>query len=222
MSIEPIFGSLVLLCWEFEEAPSSLTMLAAWSYEASRISFTWPWRGTKYSSIRIWRYEGLYRSPILIPVPFPVLLLSTWSLLDPAQDLSPGLYLPTFPAWGQHFPFFPPACLCLISILSLNSTLQSCPLGPMPPHHHPVALVPPHIPASYLLPALSPLPREHLSLFLVLPLKPCCEPCLPPFPPTYQEFHLGIGITFIDMNVGNVKEVDRRSFDLTTPYRIFR
>lgn len=37
-----------------------------------------------------------------------------------------------------------------------------------------------------------------------------------------EEFHLGIGITFIDMNVGNVKEVDRRSFDLTTPYRIFR
>lgn len=36
-----------------------------------------------------------------------------------------------------------------------------------------------------------------------------------------EEFHLGIGITFIDMNVGNVKEVDRRSFDLTTPYRIF-
>lgn len=37
-----------------------------------------------------------------------------------------------------------------------------------------------------------------------------------------EEFHLGIGITFIDMNVGNVKEVDRRGFDLTTPYRIFR
>ncbi|XP_029411763.1 arf-GAP with Rho-GAP domain, ANK repeat and PH domain-containing protein 1 isoform X2 [Nannospalax galili] len=36
-----------------------------------------------------------------------------------------------------------------------------------------------------------------------------------------EEFHLGIGITFIDMSVGNVKEVDRRSFDLTTPYRIF-
>ncbi|XP_055479624.1 arf-GAP with Rho-GAP domain, ANK repeat and PH domain-containing protein 1 isoform X2 [Psammomys obesus] len=36
-----------------------------------------------------------------------------------------------------------------------------------------------------------------------------------------EEFQLGIGITFIDMNVGNVKEVDRRSFDLTTPYRIF-
>ncbi|XP_034789210.2 arf-GAP with Rho-GAP domain, ANK repeat and PH domain-containing protein 1 isoform X4 [Pan paniscus] len=36
-----------------------------------------------------------------------------------------------------------------------------------------------------------------------------------------EEYHLGIGITFIDMSVGNVKEVDRRSFDLTTPYRIF-
>ncbi|XP_031316133.2 arf-GAP with Rho-GAP domain, ANK repeat and PH domain-containing protein 1 isoform X1 [Camelus dromedarius] len=37
-----------------------------------------------------------------------------------------------------------------------------------------------------------------------------------------EEYHLGIGITFIDMSVGNVKETaDRRSFDLTTPYRIF-
>uniref|UniRef100_A0A286XV59 ArfGAP with RhoGAP domain, ankyrin repeat and PH domain 1 n=1 Tax=Cavia porcellus TaxID=10141 RepID=A0A286XV59_CAVPO len=36
-----------------------------------------------------------------------------------------------------------------------------------------------------------------------------------------EEYHMGIGITFIDMSVGNVKEADRRSFDLTTPYRIF-
>ncbi|XP_048644084.1 arf-GAP with Rho-GAP domain, ANK repeat and PH domain-containing protein 1 isoform X7 [Marmota marmota marmota] len=36
-----------------------------------------------------------------------------------------------------------------------------------------------------------------------------------------EEYHLGIGITFIDMSVGNVKDLDRRSFDLTTPYRIF-
>lgn len=36
-----------------------------------------------------------------------------------------------------------------------------------------------------------------------------------------EDYHLGIGITSIDMNVGNVKEVDRRAFDLTTPYRIF-
>ncbi|XP_008068241.1 arf-GAP with Rho-GAP domain, ANK repeat and PH domain-containing protein 1 isoform X2 [Carlito syrichta] len=36
-----------------------------------------------------------------------------------------------------------------------------------------------------------------------------------------EEYHLGVGITFIDMSLGNVKEVDRRSFDLTTPYRIF-
>lgn len=49
-------------------------------------------------------------------------------------------------------------------------------------------------------------------------------PALPsPFPTYYQEYRLGIGITFIDMSVGNVKEAaDRRSFDLTTPYRIFR
>lgn len=59
LSIEPMFGSLVPLCWEFE-AQSSLTVLVAWSYEASRISFMWLWLGTKYSSIRIWRYEGLY------------------------------------------------------------------------------------------------------------------------------------------------------------------
>ncbi|XP_033261523.1 arf-GAP with Rho-GAP domain, ANK repeat and PH domain-containing protein 1 isoform X8 [Orcinus orca] len=37
-----------------------------------------------------------------------------------------------------------------------------------------------------------------------------------------EEYHLGIGITFVDMSVGNVKEAaDRRGFDLTTPYRIF-
>ncbi|XP_016336923.1 arf-GAP with Rho-GAP domain, ANK repeat and PH domain-containing protein 1-like [Sinocyclocheilus anshuiensis] len=36
-----------------------------------------------------------------------------------------------------------------------------------------------------------------------------------------EDYRLGIGITSIDMNVGNVKEVDRRAFDLTTAYRIF-
>ncbi|XP_072776239.1 arf-GAP with Rho-GAP domain, ANK repeat and PH domain-containing protein 1 isoform X8 [Taeniopygia guttata] len=36
-----------------------------------------------------------------------------------------------------------------------------------------------------------------------------------------EDYRLGIGITYIEMNVGNVKEVDRRSFDLTTPYRTF-
>uniref|UniRef100_A0A8C3CRQ6 ArfGAP with RhoGAP domain, ankyrin repeat and PH domain 1 n=1 Tax=Cairina moschata TaxID=8855 RepID=A0A8C3CRQ6_CAIMO len=36
-----------------------------------------------------------------------------------------------------------------------------------------------------------------------------------------EDYRQGIGITYIEMNVGNVKEVDRRGFDLTTPYRIF-
>uniref|UniRef100_A0A8C5CAD0 ArfGAP with RhoGAP domain, ankyrin repeat and PH domain 1 n=1 Tax=Gadus morhua TaxID=8049 RepID=A0A8C5CAD0_GADMO len=36
-----------------------------------------------------------------------------------------------------------------------------------------------------------------------------------------EDYHIGMGITSIDMNVGNVKDTDRRSFDLTTPYRIF-
>uniref|UniRef100_A0A096LS99 ArfGAP with RhoGAP domain, ankyrin repeat and PH domain 1 n=1 Tax=Poecilia formosa TaxID=48698 RepID=A0A096LS99_POEFO len=36
-----------------------------------------------------------------------------------------------------------------------------------------------------------------------------------------EDYNIGVGITFIDMNVGNVKDSDRRSFDLTTPYRIF-
>ncbi|XP_072248713.1 arf-GAP with Rho-GAP domain, ANK repeat and PH domain-containing protein 1 isoform X3 [Leuresthes tenuis] len=36
-----------------------------------------------------------------------------------------------------------------------------------------------------------------------------------------DDYRLGVGITYIDMNVGNVKDSDRRSFDLTTPYRIF-
>lgn len=48
---------------------------------------------------------------------------------------------------------------------------------------------------------------------------------IPPHPLStllHQDYRLGIGITYIEMNVGNVKEVDRRGFDLTTPYRIFR
>ncbi|KAM9319731.1 arf-GAP with Rho-GAP domain, ANK repeat and PH domain-containing protein 1 [Gastrophryne carolinensis] len=36
-----------------------------------------------------------------------------------------------------------------------------------------------------------------------------------------EDFVSGVGITSIDMNVGNVKEVDKRSFDLTTPYKTF-
>ncbi|XP_029817320.1 arf-GAP with Rho-GAP domain, ANK repeat and PH domain-containing protein 1 [Manacus vitellinus] len=36
-----------------------------------------------------------------------------------------------------------------------------------------------------------------------------------------EDYRLGIGITYIEMNVGNVKEVDHRGFDLTTPYRLF-
>uniref|UniRef100_A0A7N9ASW0 ArfGAP with RhoGAP domain, ankyrin repeat and PH domain 1 n=1 Tax=Mastacembelus armatus TaxID=205130 RepID=A0A7N9ASW0_9TELE len=36
-----------------------------------------------------------------------------------------------------------------------------------------------------------------------------------------DDYRIGVGITSIDMNVGNVKDTDRRSFDLTTPYRIF-
>ncbi|KAJ8410857.1 hypothetical protein AAFF_G00188140 [Aldrovandia affinis] len=36
-----------------------------------------------------------------------------------------------------------------------------------------------------------------------------------------EDYKLGIGITSIEMNVGNVKDMDRRAFDLTTPYRIF-
>ncbi|XP_074873847.1 arf-GAP with Rho-GAP domain, ANK repeat and PH domain-containing protein 1 isoform X4 [Carettochelys insculpta] len=36
-----------------------------------------------------------------------------------------------------------------------------------------------------------------------------------------EDYRQGIGITYIEMNVGNVKDVDRRGFDLTTPYRIF-
>lgn len=37
-----------------------------------------------------------------------------------------------------------------------------------------------------------------------------------------QDYRIGVGITSIEMNVGNIKETDRRGFDLTTPYRIFR
>ncbi|CAJ1065660.1 arf-GAP with Rho-GAP domain%2C ANK repeat and PH domain-containing protein 1-like isoform X2 [Xyrichtys novacula] len=36
-----------------------------------------------------------------------------------------------------------------------------------------------------------------------------------------EDYRIGVGITSIEMNVGNVKEIDRRTFDLTTPYRIF-
>ncbi|XP_030600008.1 arf-GAP with Rho-GAP domain, ANK repeat and PH domain-containing protein 1 isoform X2 [Archocentrus centrarchus] len=36
-----------------------------------------------------------------------------------------------------------------------------------------------------------------------------------------DDYRIGIGITSIEMNVGNIKISERRSFDLTTPYRIF-
>ncbi|NXN15618.1 ARAP1 protein, partial [Indicator maculatus] len=36
-----------------------------------------------------------------------------------------------------------------------------------------------------------------------------------------EDHRLGIGITDIQMNVGSVREVERRGFDLTTPYRTF-
>ncbi|XP_060928435.1 arf-GAP with Rho-GAP domain, ANK repeat and PH domain-containing protein 1-like isoform X3 [Limanda limanda] len=36
-----------------------------------------------------------------------------------------------------------------------------------------------------------------------------------------DDYRIGVGITSIEMNVGNVKDSERRNFDLTTPYRIF-
>ncbi|XP_044143302.1 arf-GAP with Rho-GAP domain, ANK repeat and PH domain-containing protein 1 isoform X1 [Bufo gargarizans] len=36
-----------------------------------------------------------------------------------------------------------------------------------------------------------------------------------------EDFVSGVGVTSIDMNLGNVKEMDKRSFDLTTPYKTF-
>ncbi|XP_004075859.2 arf-GAP with Rho-GAP domain, ANK repeat and PH domain-containing protein 1 isoform X1 [Oryzias latipes] len=36
-----------------------------------------------------------------------------------------------------------------------------------------------------------------------------------------DDYVIGVGITSIEMNVGSVKETDRRSFDLITPYRVF-
>lgn len=50
---------------------------------------------------------------------------------------------------------------------------------------------------------------------------PCPSGMGPHCPPSPQDYRLGIGITYIEMNLGNVKEVDRRGFDLTTPYRTF-
>lgn len=125
LSIEPIFGSLVLLCWEFEEAPSSLTMLAAWSYEASRISFTWPWRGTKYSSIRIWRYEGLYQvthtHPCPLPCPAPLYLVSPGSCPGPKPRTLPA----NLSCMGTAFSLLP-------------SCLPVSYLHPVPEQHPPV------------------------------------------------------------------------------------
>lgn len=37
-----------------------------------------------------------------------------------------------------------------------------------------------------------------------------------------KDCRIGVGITYIEMNVANIKESDRRSFDLTTPYGLFR
>ncbi|KAM3934788.1 arf-GAP with Rho-GAP domain, ANK repeat and PH domain-containing protein 1 isoform 2-T4 [Leptodactylus fuscus] len=36
-----------------------------------------------------------------------------------------------------------------------------------------------------------------------------------------DDFVSGVGITSVDMNLGSIKEVDKRSFDLTTPYKTF-
>ncbi|KAK7883306.1 hypothetical protein WMY93_029480 [Mugilogobius chulae] len=36
-----------------------------------------------------------------------------------------------------------------------------------------------------------------------------------------EDYKIGVGITYIEMNVGNVKVTDQRTFDLTTPYRTF-
>ncbi|NXX42014.1 ARAP1 protein, partial [Tricholaema leucomelas] len=36
-----------------------------------------------------------------------------------------------------------------------------------------------------------------------------------------EDHQVGIGITYIEMKVGSVKEVERQGFDLTTPYRTF-
>ncbi|XP_075054443.1 arf-GAP with Rho-GAP domain, ANK repeat and PH domain-containing protein 1 isoform X2 [Mixophyes fleayi] len=36
-----------------------------------------------------------------------------------------------------------------------------------------------------------------------------------------EDFVSGVGVTSIEMNLGNVKVVDKRSFDLTTPYKTF-
>ncbi|KAG7484356.1 hypothetical protein MATL_G00048550 [Megalops atlanticus] len=36
-----------------------------------------------------------------------------------------------------------------------------------------------------------------------------------------EEFKTGVGITSIEMNLGSVKDVDRRAFDLITPYKTF-
>lgn len=76
----------------------------------------------------------------------------------------------------------------------------------------------------HLLPRCFLVPKVLLpfSLYPSLGLRPCPQALPSPLTPICQEYHLGIGITFIDMSVGNVKEADRRSFDLTTPYRIFR
>ncbi|XP_028321407.1 arf-GAP with Rho-GAP domain, ANK repeat and PH domain-containing protein 1 isoform X2 [Gouania willdenowi] len=36
-----------------------------------------------------------------------------------------------------------------------------------------------------------------------------------------EDYRIGVGITAIDMNVGNIRDKERRSFDLNTPYRTF-
>ncbi|XP_040345033.1 arf-GAP with Rho-GAP domain, ANK repeat and PH domain-containing protein 1 [Herpailurus yagouaroundi] len=104
---------------------------------------------------------------------------------------------------------------------SLNSSLPSSLLIPELPPHPMDGLPGGSTPITQVIKA-GWLDKNPPQGFLYPPLSPSKpRPCPHPFPPTCQEYHLGIGITFIDMNVGNVKEADRRSFDLTTPYRIF-
>lgn len=41
-------------------------------------------------------------------------------------------------------------------------------------------------------------------------------------PNVFQDFGLGLGMTFVPMNVAAVKQTGRHSFSLITPYKTFK
>ena len=131
---------LVLTHWVFK-AQSPMTMLAAWSYVASRINSMWPWSGTKLSFTRIWRCDWSARLLNLSLVPCPpsplVPPFTHWVLQPQPSALVPQAHLLGPQPSPCPFPLLltqPFACRLILPLVltpsptwSLSVTLPSPP-----------------------------------------------------------------------------------------------